>query len=54
VRANIFVPQGAELVLVYQANMNGDSDERIRFSHGQGITSLVYYLSGRDYSPVGN
>jgi hypothetical protein len=42
VRANIFVPQDTELVLAYQANMDGDPDEHIRLSRGQGITSLVY------------
>jgi hypothetical protein len=42
VRANIFVPQNAELVVAYQANMDGDPDQHMRLSHGQGITSLVY------------
>ena len=42
VRANIFLPQDAELVLTYQANMDGDPDEHIRLSWGQGISWLVY------------
>jgi predicted acylesterase/phospholipase RssA len=43
VRANIFIPQeDGSLVLVYQANMDGDCDCEMRFASGQGITSLVY------------
>ncbi len=42
VRSNIIVPQDDELVLAYQFNMDGDCDEHIRLSRGEGITSLVY------------
>jgi predicted acylesterase/phospholipase RssA len=42
VRANIFIPQGSHLVLTYQFNMDGDPDEHIRLSRGQGISFLAY------------
>ncbi|MEI9984308.1 MAG: patatin-like phospholipase family protein [Aliidongia sp.] len=42
VRGNIFVPEGDELCLAYHVNMDGDRDEHLRFSHGEGISSFVF------------
>ena len=41
-RANVFVPRGQKLVMVYAYGMNGDTDRALEFDHDAGLTGFCF------------